>query len=50
MRVFFQKAGNVFQVREPTGHRERTPDHLANGLLHWLNVDFHQDKVNSSNI
>jgi hypothetical protein len=24
-------------------------DHLANRLLHWLNFDFHQVKVNSSN-
>jgi hypothetical protein len=47
---FFQKAGEVFQVREPTGHRERTPDHFADGLLHWLNFDLlHQGKLNSSN-
>jgi hypothetical protein len=49
MRVFFQKAGEVFQMREPPGHRERTPDHLVNGLLHWLNFDLHQGKVNSLN-
>jgi hypothetical protein len=46
MRVFFKKAGEVFQVREPTGHRERTPDHFVDWLLHWLNFDFHQAKLN----
>jgi hypothetical protein len=46
MRVFFEKAGEVFQMSEPTGHRERTSDHLADGLLHWLNFDFHQAKLN----
>jgi hypothetical protein len=45
MRVFFRKAGEVFQMQEPAGHRERTPDHFANGLLHWLNFDFHQGKL-----
>jgi hypothetical protein len=48
MRVFFQKAGEVFQVREPAGHREGTPDHFVNRLLHRLNFDFHQSKVNST--
>gem|GEM_PF-5031840 len=33
-------------MREPTGHRERTPDHFVNRLLHWLNFDFHLAKLN----
>jgi hypothetical protein len=48
MRVFFEKAGEVFQVREPPRHRKRTPDHFVNGLLHWFNFDFHRSQVNSS--
>jgi hypothetical protein len=32
-------------MSEPTGHRERTPDHLASGLLHWLNFNFRQAKL-----
>jgi hypothetical protein len=42
MRVFFEKAGQVFQVGEPAGHGERTPDHFANRLLHRLNLRFHR--------
>jgi len=49
MRVFFEKCGEVFQVREPPGHRKWAPYHLADGLLHRLNFDFHQGKVNSLN-
>jgi hypothetical protein len=49
MRVFFQKAGEVFQVREPSGHRKRTSNYFADGLLHRLKFDFHHGKVNSSN-
>jgi len=49
MRVFFQKAAEVFQMSEPTGHCKRTPDHFVNGLLHWLNFDFHRSQVNSLN-
>jgi hypothetical protein len=45
MRVFFEKAAKVFQMSEPPGHCERTPDHLANGLLHRFNFDFHQAKL-----
>jgi len=46
MRIFFEKAGEVFQMCEPPGHRERTPHHFVNGLLHWLNFNFHQTKLN----
>jgi hypothetical protein len=49
MRVFFEKAGQVFQVREPPGHRKGPSDHFVDWLLHRLNFDFHQGKVNSSN-
>jgi hypothetical protein len=46
MRVFFEEVGEVFQVREPPGHRERAPDHFVNGLLNRFNFDFHQAKLN----
>jgi hypothetical protein len=42
MRVFFEKAGQVFQMSEPAGHRERTPDHFADRLLHRFNLSFHR--------
>jgi hypothetical protein len=47
MRVFFQKAAEVFQVSEPPGHCERTPDPLANGLLHRFSFDFHRPNLNA---
>lgn len=46
MRVFFEKAGQVFQVGEPAGHGERTTDHFVDRLLHRLNLRFHRDKLN----
>jgi hypothetical protein len=46
MRVFFEKASQVFQVGEPAGHGERTTDHFMDRLLHRLNLRFHQGKLN----
>ena len=46
MRVFFDEAGQIFQVREPLRHGERTPDHFVNRLLHGFNLRFHRDKFN----
>jgi hypothetical protein len=46
MRVFFEKAGQVFQMGEPAGHGERTTDHFMDRLLHRLNLRFHQGKLN----
>jgi hypothetical protein len=41
MRVFFEKAGQVFQVGKPTGHGEGTPDHFADRLLHRFDLSSH---------
>jgi len=41
MRVFFEKTGQIFQMRQPPGHRGRTSNHLPHWLLHWLNRGFH---------
>jgi hypothetical protein len=46
MRVFFEKAGQVFQVRQPPGHGQRSPDHFPHRLLHWLNLNFHRGQLN----
>jgi hypothetical protein len=42
MRVFFEKASQVFQVGEPAGHGERTTDHFVHRLLHRFNLSFHR--------
>jgi len=47
MRVFFEKAGQILQMRQPAGHGGRTPDHFANRLLHWFNLHFHRRQLNA---
>ncbi|MGO8677204.1 MAG: hypothetical protein ACLQVX_15200 [Limisphaerales bacterium] len=42
MRVFLEKAGQVFQMGEPAGNGERTTDHFVDGLLHRLDLRLHQ--------
>ena len=46
MRVFFEKAGQVFQVGKPARHGGRTPDHFVNRLLQWFNLNFHRGQLN----
>jgi hypothetical protein len=41
MRMLLEKSSQVFQMSETAKRCRRTPDDLANRLLHWFNAAFH---------